>query len=68
MRDFVPQSVGASVKRRTGKRDILILTARETESVAKAILAPPSPGPVLRKAAREYRKKFRGRKQGPDKV
>jgi hypothetical protein len=37
---------------------MLILTARETEAFAKAILSPLGPGPVLRKAAREYRAKM----------
>jgi uncharacterized protein (DUF1778 family) len=33
---------------------MLILTARETEAFVNALLSPPPPGPVLRKAAREY--------------
>jgi hypothetical protein len=36
---------------------MLILTARETEAFANAILSPAKPGPVLRKAARDYRQK-----------
>jgi uncharacterized protein (DUF1778 family) len=38
------------------ERAILILTARDTEALANMILTPPNPGPVLRRAAREYRK------------
>jgi hypothetical protein len=34
---------------------MLVLTARETEAFAVAILNPVGPGPVLRRAAREYR-------------
>jgi len=37
---------------------MLVLTARETEAFANAILNPPNPGAVLRKAAREYRRKL----------
>jgi hypothetical protein len=36
---------------------MLTLTARETEAFADAILRPAPPGAVLRKAAREYRRK-----------
>jgi hypothetical protein len=36
---------------------MLILTARETEAFAHAILNPPRPGFTLREAAREYREK-----------
>jgi uncharacterized protein (DUF1778 family) len=39
------------------KRAMLILTARETKAFADAILNPPKPNPVFRKAAREYREK-----------
>jgi uncharacterized protein (DUF1778 family) len=42
------------------KRAILTLTAHETKRFAKAILNPPSPGSVLRKAAREWRKQLGG--------
>jgi hypothetical protein len=37
---------------------MLVLTARETEAFADAILNPAGPGPVLRRAAREYREKI----------
>jgi uncharacterized protein (DUF1778 family) len=37
---------------------MLVLTARETEAFADAILKPPAPGPILRRAAREYREKI----------
>jgi hypothetical protein len=40
------------------RRSMLVLTARETEAFANAILNPPKPGVVLRKAAREYRRKL----------
>jgi len=35
---------------------MLILTARETQAFADAILKPAEPGPRLRKAANDYRK------------
>jgi uncharacterized protein (DUF1778 family) len=57
MTDFVLHSAEAAAERTIEKRAMLILTARETEAFANAILNPPGPGPVLRKAAREYRKK-----------
>lgn len=56
MTDFVLHSAQAAAERTIEKRAMLILTARETETFANAILNPPNPGPVLRWAAREYRK------------
>jgi uncharacterized protein (DUF1778 family) len=55
MTDFVLHSAEAAAERTIEKRALLILTARETEVFANAILNPPAPGPVLRRAAREYR-------------
>lgn len=57
MTDFVLHSAEAAAERTIEKRAMLILTARETEAFASAIVSPPRPGPVLKKAAREYRKK-----------
>jgi uncharacterized protein (DUF1778 family) len=56
MTDFVLHSAEAAAERTIEKRAMLILTARETERFANALLNPPGPGSVLRKAAREYRK------------
>jgi len=56
MTDFVLHSAEAAAERTIEKRAMLILTARETAAFADAILNPPAPGSVLRKAAREYRK------------
>jgi uncharacterized protein (DUF1778 family) len=64
MTDFVLQSAEAAAERTIEKRAILVLTARESEAFAEAILNPPEPGPVLRKAAREYRLKLGVRKLG----
>ena len=55
MTDFVLHSAEAAAERTIEKRAMLILTARETETFANAILNPPDPGAVLRQAAREYR-------------
>lgn len=55
MTDFVLQSAEAAAARTIESRAMLVLTARETEAFAEAILKPPAPGPVLRSAAREYR-------------
>jgi uncharacterized protein (DUF1778 family) len=57
MTDFVLHSAEAAAERAIEKRAILILTARETVAFANAIFNPPSPGTVLRKAAREYHAK-----------
>jgi uncharacterized protein (DUF1778 family) len=54
--DFVLHSAEAAAERTIEKRAILILTAREATAFANAILKPPDPGPVLRRAVREYRK------------
>lgn len=58
MTDFVLHSAESAAERTIEKRSMLILTARESEAFANAILSPPNPGAVLRKAAREYRKKL----------
>jgi uncharacterized protein (DUF1778 family) len=58
MTDFVLHSAEAAAQRTIEKRAILVLTARESEAFANAILNPPSPGPVLRKAARDYRRRL----------
>jgi uncharacterized protein (DUF1778 family) len=55
MTDFVLHSAEAAAEQTIEKRAMLILTARETEAFANAILNPRSPGSVLRRAAREYR-------------
>ena len=55
MTDSVLHSAEAAAERTIEERAILILTARETEAFAQALLDRPKPGSVLRKAAREYR-------------
>jgi len=57
MTDFVLHSAEAAAQRAIERHSMLILTARETEAFADAILRPAPPGAVLRKAAREYRRK-----------
>lgn len=56
MTDFVLHSAEAAAEQTIEKRAMLILTARETEAFANAILVPPDPGSALRQSAREYRK------------
>lgn len=56
MTDFVLHSAQAAAERTIEDRAMLILTARETEPFVDAILHPAEPGPVLRAAARQYRK------------
>jgi len=55
MTDFVLHSAETAAERTIENRIMLVLTARETEAFAEALLKPPSPGPVLRQAARFYR-------------
>jgi uncharacterized protein (DUF1778 family) len=57
MTDFVIHSAEAAAERALERRGMLILTARETKAFADAILKPAEPGPVLRRAAVEYRRK-----------
>ncbi|HXF26444.1 MAG TPA: DUF1778 domain-containing protein [Bryobacteraceae bacterium] len=61
MTDFVLYNAAAAAERTIEKRAMSILTARESQAFANAILKPASPGPVLRRAAREYREKIAGR-------
>jgi uncharacterized protein (DUF1778 family) len=53
--DFVLRSAEKAAEETIEKRAMLILTVRETEAFTEAILRAPDPGPVLRRAAREYR-------------
>ena len=57
MTDFVLHSAEAAAERTIEKRAMVVLTARETEAFADALLVSAEPGFVLRKAAREYRAK-----------
>ena len=57
MTDFVLDSAKTAAERVIERHDLLILTARETEAFVDAILNSSEPGPVLRRAARDYRKK-----------
>lgn len=59
--DFVLRSAELAAERTIEQRAMLILTARDTEAFAAAILKPPAPGGVLRRAARNYRKAIVGR-------
>jgi uncharacterized protein (DUF1778 family) len=59
MTDFVIHSAQTAAELAIERRGMLILTARETQAFADAILKPAPPGPKLRKAAREYIKKAR---------
>ena len=57
MTDFVLDRPKTAAERVIERHDLLILTARETEAFVDAILNSAEPGPVLRRAARDYRKK-----------
>src|ERR1039458_7145081 len=58
MTDFVLHSAEAAAERAIENRAMLVLTARETQAFGEAILKPPAPGPILRRAAREYRERI----------
>src|SRR5271165_325286 len=55
MTDFVLHSAQVAAQRTIEDRTIMVLSARDAEIVVDAILNPPEPGPVLRKAMAEYR-------------
>jgi uncharacterized protein (DUF1778 family) len=57
MTAFVLHSAESAAERIIERHAILALAARETEAFVDVILKPPAPGPVLRRAAREYRAK-----------
>lgn len=54
MTDFVLQSAQIAAERAIQQRAMLVLTLHESEAFANALLHPADPGPVLRRAAREY--------------
>lgn len=56
MTDFVLQSAEAAAEKTIEKRTMIMLSARDSELFVDAILNPKGPGPVMRKAFREYRK------------
>jgi|SRR5579872_6250671 len=56
MTDFVLHSAEAAAERAIEERAMLILSARQSEAFVDAILSPAEPGPVLRAAARHYKK------------
>lgn len=58
MTDFVLHSAEAAAERTIEERAMLILSARETEAFVNAILNPAEPGPVLRAAARHYKRRL----------
>jgi uncharacterized protein (DUF1778 family) len=56
MTDFVRNSTEIAAERSIEGRSMLVLTARETETLAESLLKPRALGPTLRCAARMYRK------------
>ena len=55
MTDFVLHSAQVAAQRTIEDRTIMVLSARDSEIIVDAILNPREPGPVMRKAVREYR-------------
>jgi uncharacterized protein (DUF1778 family) len=58
MTDFVIQSAQAAAERTIQERARLVLSARETEAFVDAVLNPAKPGPVLRSAAKDYKRRI----------
>ena len=56
MTDFVLHSAEVAAEHTINERAMLVLSARETEAFVDAILNPAKPGPVLRKAAQDYKR------------
>ncbi len=56
--DFVLHSAELAAERTIRERTILVLGARDTEAFVEALLNPPEPGPVLRKAAKRYKERL----------
>ena len=55
---LVIQSAETAAWRTIQEHAVLILSAREREMFIDAILSPSEPGPVLRAAARHYKRKM----------
>ncbi len=51
------RSAEIAAGRTTERRATFVLNARESEVFVKSLLDPASPGPVLLRAARDYRRK-----------
>ena len=58
MTDFVIHSAETAAERTIQERAVLVLSARETEMFVDAIVNPSEPGPVLRAAARHYKRRM----------
>jgi uncharacterized protein (DUF1778 family) len=56
--DFVLHSAESAAERTIQERSMLVLSAKESEAFVKMLLSPPEPPPVLRKAAKRYKRRF----------
>ena len=56
--DFVLRSAEAAAERTIRERATLVLSIRDSQTFVDAILNPPAPGRVLRKAFRQYRRRI----------
>ncbi len=54
--DFVLQSAERAAEQTIQNRALLVLSVVATDAFVQAILRPAAPGPILGKAAREYRR------------
>jgi uncharacterized protein (DUF1778 family) len=55
MTDFVLHSAEDAAERTIQQRTLLILSARDSEAFVDALLNPPDPASILRKAAQHYK-------------
>jgi uncharacterized protein (DUF1778 family) len=57
--DFVLHSAEAEAARTIQERTMIVLSARDSEIFVEDLLRPRERGPVLRKAARRYKKRLK---------
>jgi len=58
MTDFIRQAVQDAALRAVTEHDVMVLCVDDQEAFAAALLSPPEPGPRLRKAYGDYRKRL----------
>ena len=54
--EFVVRSAQEAARKAVREYQMMSLTARDTETFVKALLKPPAPGKILKRAAEHYKK------------
>ena len=54
--EFVVRSAQEAARKAVREHQMMSLTARDTEAFIKALLKPPAPGKILKRAAERYQK------------